>query len=1042
MIPAPTDTRAASASTALLLLALCPAVFAVGPKLFTGTIVVGVLALVAAWLLDQSRSGPWRWAGPTPGAWLILALLGWCLLSPLWSLFPDRSLDRLPAMVAVGATAAIGLTAAGRLSTRVDRTSLFRIFAGLYAVLLGTALVQLLFDLPLLHVLHAVGLTGDTPVVTMLNRCLTFLVLSAWPLLAAAAARGRGWLALPMLPILAWVLALGESLAASVALIVGLGVAGLALLVSQRTLARGLTALVLLVVLVSPWLLCFGPMVVKPGPEFLPITAVARLEILALFANPLETRPILGWGLDTATKVPHTALDSSFFEVIDPRFMSVHPHNNVVEIWVELGLVGVALVGGMALLAVRWIARRPTPVARATGAAALASVLVIALTAYGVWQEDWLAQVLFTTLLFLLWAPLAAPRMAPEAPASPPGSWSAPPEPSPVFDKGTAVVRAGPLLWRFVRRMGGRAWPWMVLGVAAMGLVAAASAMTAWLMQPAVDRVLAEGDRTMMWVVGLGLPAAFALKGVANYVQRAAMIRAGLGMVAVARKTLFAHLLTLDAAFFRRHTAGDLTSRLIVDLDTMRTVVSSTVTALGRDVATLVGLLVTLLAMDWELTLLGSLVFPLLVLPVVRLGRAVRGHTTGLQETMGRYDAALHQTFEGVRVVKVFGDPVREAERMRGLTRRLFEAMSRTEAARARIEFLVEATTGLAVVAVVLFGGYRVIAGESTAGTFFAFVTALILAYRPIKKLGHLNATLQEGVAALVRLFAVLDTPPGLVDRPNAPDLPVVRGAIRLDAARVRHDDAGLPALDGVTLDIPAGQTVALVGPSGAGKSTLLNLIARQLDPDTGRVLVDGIDIRTVTRTSLWRQMALVTQDVTLFEGTVRENILYGAPDVNPTDTSPAWQARVEAAARAAEAHDFIQALPQGYDTPVGEAGGRLSGGQRQRIAIARAMLKDAPILLLDEATAALDRQTEQRVQDALTRLGAGRTTVVVAHRLATVRDADLIHVLDRGRVVESGTHAALMAAGGLYARLWASQGGPTDAGATPDAPAAAGSAP
>lgn len=1027
-----------------MLLALCPAVFAVGPKLFTGTIVVGVLALAGVWLLDRRRPGAPRAAWPAPGAWLILALLGWCVLSALWSLHPDRTLDRLPAMAAVGATAAVAVTAAARLSRRVDRTWLFRIFAGLYVVLLGTALVQLLFDLPLLRALHAVGLMGDTPVVTMLNRCLTFLVLSGWPLLAAAVARGHGWFVWLAVPTLAWVLALGESLAASVALLVGLGVAGLTVLVSARALARILYAMVLLIFFVSPWLLCFGPTVIKPGPDVLPITAVARLEILALFANPLESRPILGWGLDTATKVPLTSLDSGFFEIIDPRFLSVHPHNNVVEVWVELGLVGIALVAGMALLAVRWITRQPSVADRAAGAAALASVLVVSLTAYGVWQEDWLAQVLFTTLLFLLWTPPSAPSRACETHASPRTRTTAP-EPTPAPDQDPAMVRAGPLLWRFVRLMGGRAWPWLVLGVIAMGLVAAASAMTAWLMQPAVDRVLAEGDRAMMWVVGLGLPAAFALKGVANYVQRAAMIRAGLGMVAVARKTLFAHLLTLDAPFYRRHSAGDLTSRLIVDLDTMRTVISSTVTALGRDVATLVGLLATLLVMDWELTLVGVLAFPLLVLPVVRLGWAVRGHTTDLQETMGRYDAALHQAFEGVRVVKVFGDPAREAARMRNLTQRLFDTMSRTEAARARIEFLVEVATGLAVVAVVLFGGYRVIAGESTAGTFFAFVTALILAYRPIKKLGRLNAMLQEGVAALVRLFAVLDAPPGLVDQRGAPALGAVRGAIRLEAVRVRHEDAGLPALDGLTLDIPAGQTVALVGPSGAGKSTLLNLVARQLDPDAGRVLIDGTDIRAVTRASLWRHMALVTQDVTLFEGTVRENILYGAPDVDPTDTSPAWQARVEAAARAAEAHDFIEALPQGYDTPVGEAGGRLSGGQRQRIAIARAMLKDAPILLLDEATAALDRQTEQRVQKALTRLGTGRTTVLVAHRLATVRDADLIHVLDRGRVVESGAHETLLAAGGLYARLWASQGGPTDTdtpSARPDAPVASGARP
>nr|WP_281392844.1 ABC transporter ATP-binding protein [Roseospira goensis] len=555
--------------------------------------------------------------------------------------------------------------------------------------------------------------------------------------------------------------------------------------------------------------------------------------------------------------------------------------------------------------------------------------------------------------------------------------------------------------------------------------VAGATALTAWLMKPAVDDVLAAHDPTMMWVVGLGLPAAFAVKGIANYAQRASMLFAGLGLVATARGRLFGHLVGLDLAFFQRHPVGELTSRLINDLDTLKTTITSTGIALGRDAATLVSLFATLMLMDWELTLVGTLIFPALVLPVLALGRRARRRTTELQETLGQYDAMLSQAFEGVRVVKVFGTPARERARVHGVVMRLFEAMFQVERSKILSTLLIEGAAGLAVAAVVVYGGHRVIAGDTTAGTFFAFVTALILAYRPIKKLGHLNAVIQEGVAALDRLFAILDTRPGLTEASDARPLALTAGTIRLEAVRVSHATAAVPALDGVTLDVPAGATVALVGPSGAGKSTVLALVARLLDPGTGRVLIDGQDLCGVTRESLWRQIALVTQDVTLFEGSVLENILFGAPGaVDPRDPSPAWRARAEAAARDADAHDFIAALPEGYDTPVGERGLRLSGGQRQRLAIARAMVKAAPILLLDEATAALDRETERRVQAALDRLRRGRTTLVVAHRLATVRHADRILVMDRGQVVESGDHAALVAQGGLYARLWSRQGG------------------
>jgi subfamily B ATP-binding cassette protein MsbA len=351
--------------------------------------------------------------------------------------------------------------------------------------------------------------------------------------------------------------------------------------------------------------------------------------------------------------------------------------------------------------------------------------------------------------------------------------------------------------------------------------------------------------------------------------------------------------------------------------------------------------------------------------------------------------------------------------------------MFQVEKAKNLIALMIELAAGLAVALVVLYGGHRVVEGTSTAGTFFAFITALVLAYRPIKKLGHMNAVLQEGVAVLDRLFAILDTRPTLTEAPDARPLTVTAGAIRLEDVRVSHADARLPALNGVTLDIPAGRKVALVGPSGAGKTTVLNLVARLLDPSGGRVLIDGQDLRGATLESLWRHVALVTQDITLFEGTVLENILFGAPGLaDPRDPAPHWRARAEAAARDADAHDFIAALPEGYDTQIGESGLRLSGGQRQRVAIARAMVKDAPILLLDEATAALDRDTERRVQAALDRLGRGRTTLVVAHRLATVRDADVICVMHDGQMVEQGDHDTLLARDGLYARLWAGQGG------------------
>jgi subfamily B ATP-binding cassette protein MsbA len=314
---------------------------------------------------------------------------------------------------------------------------------------------------------------------------------------------------------------------------------------------------------------------------------------------------------------------------------------------------------------------------------------------------------------------------------------------------------------------------------------------------------------------------------------------------------------------------------------------------------------------------------------------------------------------------------------------------------------------------VILYGGYQVIEGTRTAGTFFSFITALLLAYQPMKTLANLTANLQEGLAAAQRVFAVLDIEPEIRDAPGALPLAIAGGEIRFEAVRFTYPNGG-PALNGVDLLVPAGNTVALVGASGAGKSTVLNLIPRFYDTGSGRVSIDGTDVRRVTLASLRGAIALVSQEVSLFDDTVRGNIAYGR--------FGASEAEITAAARAAAADEFIRALPQGYDTLVGEQGIKLSGGQRQRVAIARAMLKNAPILLLDEATSALDTESERQVQAALKRLMRGRTTLVIAHRLSTVLDADLIYVIDAGRVVEFGTHAELIARGGAYQRLYALQ--------------------
>jgi len=565
------------------------------------------------------------------------------------------------------------------------------------------------------------------------------------------------------------------------------------------------------------------------------------------------------------------------------------------------------------------------------------------------------------------------------------------------------------LLKESVRPYGG----WLLLAVLCMACMAGATALSAWLMKPVVNDVFIGRDARVLWLIAGAVIATFLVKGLANYAQATVMSYVGLRIIADNQNRLYAHLARLDLAFFHDHATGKLISRFTIDINTMRMAVSNVLTGFGKDVLSLGGLVAVMFLQDWQLAALAFVVFPVAVVPIVRIGRRMRKVTANTQEEMGQFTTLLEQTIQGIRVVKAYVMEEYEKDRIAAIVERIFRLNMKSARTRSLSSPIMESLGGLAVAVVIVYGGYRVIESHIDAGSFFSFITALLLAYEPMKRLANLNASLQEGLAGAQRLFELLDVEPQVKEKPGAKALAVTKGAIRFEDVHFAYGE-GKSALNGISLDVTAGKRVALVGPSGAGKSTILNLVPRFYDVGSGRVLIDGIDVREVTFASLHAVLALVSQEITLFDDTVHANIAYGR--------AGASEDAVVAAARAAAAHDFIVALPQGYDTMVGEHGVKLSGGQRQRLAIARAMLKDAPILLLDEATSALDTESERQIQAALDALTRGRTTLVIAHRLSTIVNADVIYVIEAGRVAEKGTHAELLAKGGAYARLYALQ--------------------
>jgi subfamily B ATP-binding cassette protein MsbA len=504
--------------------------------------------------------------------------------------------------------------------------------------------------------------------------------------------------------------------------------------------------------------------------------------------------------------------------------------------------------------------------------------------------------------------------------------------------------------------------------------------------------------------------AVFFLKNLCDYLQSFLMASIEQAAIRDLRRDLYAHLQRLSLSFYHSRRTGTLVSRITNDVEYLRASLASGISNLVKDGLTLVGCLVWVFRLSWVLAILSFVVLPPVAFVLVMIGRKMRKRSTQAQERMADITGILQETFTGARVVKAFGTEGWEQARFDAANAGFYRAFVRLRRVSAAARPLSEmAIVGVAV-AMLWFGGHEIYVRHALQPqTFMLFVGALLTTMSPIKSLSEVNSNVQQGVSAAQRIFAIIDTPPEVVDRPRAITLPPFRDRIRYEHVGFAYR-AGTPVLEDVSFEIARGEVVALVGSSGAGKSTAMDLLARFYDPTAGRITLDGVDLREAAVVSLRRQLGIVTQETILFHDTVRNNIAYGMIDASDR--------AVREAAAAAHANDFIERLPRGYDTLVGERGTQLSGGERQRLAIARALLRNTPILLLDEATSSLDNESERLVQEALERLMHDRTVLVIAHRLSTVQHADRIVVLERGRVAACGTHAQLLERDGVYRRL------------------------
>lgn len=555
----------------------------------------------------------------------------------------------------------------------------------------------------------------------------------------------------------------------------------------------------------------------------------------------------------------------------------------------------------------------------------------------------------------------------------------------------------------------------LLIAMLSMVCVSALSSSQAYLVKPLLDEIFFKKDYAMLNILPLALILVFLAKGIFYYSYSYLIERTGHRVIMDLRTKIYSHIHSLPLSFFSKTPTGELISRIFGDVGIMQAAVSSVLVGILKDLFTVFGLLGVIFYQDWKLALISLIFLPLASIPIYKFGKRFRTISTTSQEIGAQAINILHETFTGARIVKAFSMEKYEANRFSAMVKKLYDAWIRDAQMKSLSHPIMELLGGIGIGLVLWYGGKQVLSGNSTPGTFFSFLTAMIMIYEPIKGLSKVNNSIQHGLAAAVRVFTLLDTKSDITDKPGAAVLSPFQDRIEFRNVHFGYNLKEKEILKGINLTIRSGELVALVGTSGGGKTTMANLLPRFFDVTNGSITIDGTDIRDVTMNSLRRQIAIVTQQTILFNDTIKNNIAYGDLEISEEE--------IRAAAKAAYALDFIELLPEKFDTVIGESGSRLSGGQGQRVSIARAILKNAPILILDEATSALDTESEREVQKALENLMQGRTTLVIAHRLSTIRNADRIVVIQDGLIVEQGTHDELLSKKGAYSALHLMQG-------------------
>ena len=547
----------------------------------------------------------------------------------------------------------------------------------------------------------------------------------------------------------------------------------------------------------------------------------------------------------------------------------------------------------------------------------------------------------------------------------------------------------------------------LIIAVTLMIVVAASTGALPLLIEKSVS-LLQQKDYTFFWMP-LAIIAVSIFRGLVGYIQNIVSQSVALKIINRIQKAMFAHLMYSDVNSFEKTSSGKLISRFTNDVNMMRDTLSKSLVGLAKNTIVSIVLIGVMFYLDWLLATIIVTLLPLAGRPIIRIGQRLRRVATSIQIEMGELTANLDQSFTGIRLIKSYRMENHEQIRANNLFENVYLLAMKIVRGRSRTYPILEVMGGISIAAILSFGGWRVISGTGTLDGFVGFLTALIIAYKPIRSLGPLSANIQEGLSAVNRSFELLDINPKIFNRSNARPLQRCEGAIEFEKVSFTYDSV-ISALNNVSFKVKPGQTAALVGPSGAGKSTILNMILRFYDSESGVIKIDGTDTQEFTIASVRSQIAFVSQEAIIFDTTIASNIGLGRPNAPMKD--------IVLAAKAAAADEFISSLPEGYNTLAGENGVKLSGGQRQRISIARAILREAPILLLDEATSSLDISSEQRVYDALSHLSTARTTLVIAHRLSTIVNADIIFVVDKGHIIEQGSHKELLAKGGLYTKL------------------------